>query len=323
VSHDGSRKVVLAALAGNVAIMTCKFVAAYFSRSTATLAEAVHSMADTGNEALLLVGIALAARPASARFPFGRASERYFWPFVVALMLLSMGGAFAVWEGVTHVISPAATPPGSRTWSYVVLGLSFVFETLSIRVALREFRETTGGKPWREALLGTRDPTVPLVLAEDATALVGLAVALLAVLLSQVTGWAWLDPVGSILIGVLLAVVAVVLAWVTHGLLIGASATLEDRARVLSLANATPRVLGVTQLLTMHLGPDDVLLALKVAFDPTLSVQEIEDTTNELERRIRTELPAMKKIFVEVDAHGDGRGVDSVRRSGAMDAPPP
>jgi cation diffusion facilitator family transporter len=312
LSHEGSRKVVIAALAGNIAIMTCKFVAAYLSRSTATLAEAIHSMADTGNEALLLVGIALAARPATARFPFGRASERYFWPFVVALMLLSMGGAFAVWEGVTHLLANDAAAQGSATSSYVVLGLSFLFEGLSIRVAFREFRATTGGKPWKEALLGTRDPTVPLVLAEDATALVGLLVALIAVFLSRVTGAAWLDPVGSILIGILLAAVAVILAWVTHGLLIGASATEEDRATVLELAHGTPRIVRITQLLTMHLGPDDVLLALKVAFDPTLTVVEIEETTNELERRIRGALPRMKKIFVEVDAHGDGRGTGSV-----------
>jgi cation diffusion facilitator family transporter len=320
LSQDGSRKVVIAALAGNVAIMTCKFVAAYFSRSTATLAEAIHSMADTGNEALLLVGMALAARPATVRFPFGRASERYFWPFIVALMLLSMGGAFAVWEGVTHILTPDLSPPGSRMWSYIVLGLSFLFESLSIRVAFREFRATTGGKPWREALLGTRDPTVPLVLAEDATALVGLAVALVAILLSQVTGWAWLDPLGSVLIGLLLAAVAVVIASVTHGLLIGESATAEDRAKVLELAHATPRIVRVTQLLTMHLGPDDVLLALKVAFDPTMTVQDVEDTTNELERRVRKELPTMKKIFVEVDSQGDGRGVDKPPGPSALEA---
>lgn len=321
MSHEGSRKVVIAALAGNVAIMVCKFVAAYASHSTATLAEAIHSMVDTANEGLLLVGMQLALKPATARFPFGRASERYFWPFVVALMLLSMGGAFAVWEGVTHILAPEKGEAASRTWSYVVLGLSLVFEGLSFRVAFHEFRAVAGRKPWRKALLETRDPTVTLVLAEDATALVGLTVALLAVLLSQVTGIAWFDPLGSVLIGLLLAVVALVLAFITHGLLIGESATPEDQRRVLEIAQATPNVQRVTQLLTLHLGPEDVLVAVKVAFDPALSVRQIEEATNDLERRVRTGLPSMKRIFVEVDSQGDGRGIDPEREAHELSDP--
>lgn len=323
MSQDGSRRVVVAALVGNVAIMTCKFVAAYASSSTATLAEAVHSMADTGNEALLLVGMQLALRPQSSRFPFGRASERYFWPFVVALMLLSMGGAFAVWEGVTHLLWPPTSPPASRTWSYAVLGASLVFEGLSFRVAFREFRATVGDRTWREAIFETRDPTVPLVLAEDATALIGLTVALVSVGLAAVTGKEWLDPLGSVVIGLLLGGVALVLAWITHGLLIGESARVEHQRKVIDLAEETPKVLKVTQLLTMHLGPDDVLLALKVAFDPASTAGDIEEATNDLERRVRAALPMMKRIFVEVDAHGDGRGVENTpgpRARGELEA---
>jgi cation diffusion facilitator family transporter len=308
MSHADSRKVVLAALAGNVAIAACKFAAAFLSHSTATLAEAVHSLADTGNQALLLVGMNLAARPATARFPFGRASERYFWPFVVAVMLLSVGGAFAIIQGVDHLLHPS-THEGSYVWSLAVLGVSLAMEGMSFRVAMQEFRKLTGGMPLQQALLEARDPTIPLVLAEDATAIIGLCVALLAVGVNALTGQGFWDPIGSIVIGALLCAVALVLAKVTHGLLIGESATPENQARALALASSVPGVERVTQLLTMHLGPDVVLLAMKIAFDPSLRVAQVEDVTNRIEEAIRAEMPQMRKIFIEADSRGDLRGI--------------
>ena len=312
MSHADSRKVVLAALAGNVAIAAAKFGAAFVSHSAATLAEAVHSLADTANQGLLLVGMALAARPASERFPFGRASERYFWPFVVALLLFTMGGAFAIFDGVQQLLHPVHEGSG-RLVSLCVLGVSLAIEAASFRVAFGEFRKLTAGQPIRRALLEARDPTVPLVVAEDATAMVGLVVALLAVAATALTGNAAWDPIGGIVIGVLLCVVAVVLAQITHGLLIGESATPEDRARVLALARDVDGIGAVTQLLTMHLGPDVVLLAMKIAFRPTLTVREVEDATNRLEAAIRAAMPQMRKIFIEADSRGDLRGVGEGR----------
>ena len=308
-----SRKVVVAALAGNVAIAVCKFAAAYLSQSASTLAEAVHSLADTGNQALLLVGMSLAARPADERFPFGRASERYFWPFVVALMLFSVGGAFAVIEGVHKLFHPAEVSAKTLIWSYGVLGVSLLIESLSFRVAWGEFRKVARGRRLRDAIFGTRDPTIPLVLAEDLTAIVGLTLALAAVALAQLTGRVLFDAVGSILIGLLLATVALTIARITHGLLIGESASPEDQARALVLAESVPGVKVVTQLLTMHLGPDVIILALKVAFRDGLDAAGIEDATNRIEEKIRAQLPAMRKIFVEVDSRGDGRGVERLR----------
>jgi cation diffusion facilitator family transporter len=305
-----TRKVVLAALAGNVAIATCKLGAAYLSRSTATLAEAVHSMADTGNQALLLVGMRLALRPADERFPFGRASERYFWPFVVALLLFSLGGAFAVFDGIEHLRHPSVEVH-ARGWSYAVLGVSLVMEGLSFRVALGEFRKLAAGRSLRRALLEARDPTIPLVLAEDTTAIVGLTLALAAVAASGWSGEDFWDPVGSVVIGVLLCAVAVVIAWITHGLLIGESATPEDREMVLQLTRDVDGVEAVTQMLTLHLGPDVVLLALKVAFRPTLNVIEVENVTNRIETAIRGALPQMRKIFIEADSRGDMRGISA------------
>jgi cation diffusion facilitator family transporter len=303
-----SRKVVLAALAGNVAIAACKFAASFPSHSTATLAEAVHSVADTGNQALLLVGMHLAAKPPNDRFPFGRASERYFWPFVVALLLFSVGGAFAIFDGADHLLHPRVQPH-DRTWSYAVLGVSLLLEGMSIRVAIGEFRKLADGRSLVESLTSARDPTIPLVLAEDATAIVGLVLALVAVGLSGATGAEFWDPVGSIVIGFLLCAVAVGLAWITHGLLIGESATPADRARVLELARDVDGVDGITQLLTLHLGPDVVLLAMKIAFRTTLNLQQIEDVTNRIESSIRGAMPHMRKIFIEPDSHGDMRGV--------------
>jgi cation diffusion facilitator family transporter len=305
-----SRKVVLAALAGNVAIAACKLAAAILSHSTATLAEAVHSLADTGNQALLLVGMRLALQPASERFPFGRAGERYFWPFVVALLLFSVGGAFAIFDGIDHLAHPLVEPH-TRGWSYGVLGVSLVMEGMSFRVALAEFRKLAAGRTLRRALLEARDPTIPLVLAEDLTAMAGLVLALLAVATSQLTGQDFWDPVGSVVIGALLCVVALAVAWITHGLLIGEGATLADRTRVLELVRSVDGVEAVTQLLTLHLGPDVVLLALKVAFRPTLTVGEVEAVTDRIEVAVRGAMPQMRKIFIEADSRGDMRGVAS------------
>ena len=312
-----SRKVVIAALAGNMAIATCKFGAAFLSGSTATLAEAVHSLADTGNQGLLLVGMRLAMRPADDRFPFGRSGEKYFWPFVVALMLFSVGGAFAIYDGVHHIANPSHGEQGSRYWSYGVLGVSLVFEAMSFRVAWREFQVLAKGRPWIQAVREARDPTIPLVLAEDTTAIIGLAIAFLAVLISHLTGQAFWDPLGSILIGVLLAVVAIALARNTHTLLVGSSADPEEQGHALALTEGVDGVEKVTQILTFHVGPDVVILAMKVAFKDDMKAAEIEACINEMERRIRAELPLMRKIFVEVDAHGDGRGIEGARKAWA------
>lgn len=316
MSAPDTKKVVIAALLGNLAIAACKFGAAFLSGSTATLAEAVHSVADTGNQGLLLIGMRLALRPADERFPFGRSGEKYFWPFVVALMLFSVGGAFAIYDGIHHIRHPV-TEHGSRLWSYGVLGVSLVFEAMSFKVAYGEFKVLAKGRHWLTAVREARDPTIPLVLAEDTTALFGLAIAFFAVLAADLTGIGMLDPLGSVCIGVLLCAVAVALARITHTLLIGASADPEDEGHALELTEGTPGVDKVTQLLTFHVGPDVAILSMKIAFEQTMTAGQIEDCINEMERRIRAEIPTMRKIFVEVDAHGDGRGLDRARKAWA------
>jgi len=311
-----SKKVVIAALAGNLAIATCKFGAAFFSGSTATLAEAVHSLADTGNQGLLLVGMRLASRPADERYPFGRSGEKFFWPFVVALMLFSVGGAFAIWDGIEHILHPP-TQHGSRWWSYGVLGVSIGMELMSFKVAYGEFKVLARGRPLMVAVREARDPTIPLVLAEDTTALIGLTIALIAVLASHLTGLDFLDPVGSVMIGLLLAVVAALLGKITHGLLVGASADPEEEGQALEITESVEGVDKVTQLLTFHVGPDVVILSMKIGFRTAMPVEDVEETINEIERRIRAKMATMRKIFIEVDAHGDGRGLERARKAWA------
>lgn len=302
---EGSLKVVMAALAGNLAIAVCKFGAAYFSKSAAMLAEAVHSVSDTGNQALLIVGMRLAMRPATEKHPFGRSGEQYFWPFIVSLLLFALGGAFAIYEGLHKMHVPGPESTGRQLLAaYVVLGVSVVFEGMSFSVAFKEFRAMRQGRSYREVLTDAKDVTVPLVLMEDTAALAGLTVALIGVAVSQLAHAPWIDGAASVVIGAILCSIAVFLAFETHGLLIGEGATRGDRERAERIVAGAPNVERVVEVLTLHIGPSDVILALKVAFSKGLTVDELEEAINEIERRVRGEMPQMKRIFVEPDSKG-------------------
>jgi cation diffusion facilitator family transporter len=301
VSHGGGKKVVLAALAANCGIAIVKLVVAAFSGSVTMLAEGVHSVADTANQALLLVGMTLATKREPNRYPLGRESERYFWAFVVSLTLFLLGGVFAIFEGLHKLRAPDEGPPPSVLWPVVVLGLSLALELGSFTVALKEFLRARNGRPIFQALFSGKDPTIPVVLLEDSGAVVGLFVALGALGVSRVTGSAVPDAVGSIVIGLLLCGIGILLAVDTHSLLIGEGASPELRARAQAIVEATPDVEAVTQLLSLHLGPESILLALKVRFRAGLTVAELERTVDALEERVRAEIPEMKRIFVEPD----------------------
>ncbi len=306
-SEGNNLRVVIAALAGNLLIAACKFAAAFVSGSVATLAEAVHSVADSANQVLLMVGLRRANRPSTYLHPFGHAAEAYFWPFIVSIMIFLLGGAFALYEGAHSlhalVSGESDAEQTSRFWSYVVLGASIVFESYSFSVAYAELRKMRGTRSLGETLMRSKDPTIPVVLMEDTAALVGLVVAFVAILLADVTGWPGWDAVGSLLIGVLLCVVAFVLSRRTHSLLIGEAASPEDRATVKRVALDVEGVgeRGVTQMLSMHLGPREVLLALKVDLARGQDIDAVEDTIDRLEAAIRAELPHMRFIFVEPD----------------------
>lgn len=298
------KKVVVAALLGNAGIALAKFVAAFISGSATMLAEAVHSVADATNQAFLLVGMKLSDTRTPDRHPLGRSKELYFWAFIVSLFLFFLGGVFAIYEGV-HKLTAPHEAPGSPLVPIVVLVVSLAMEGWSFSVALKEFNKQRAGASVRKALFESRDPTIPVVLLEDAGAVFGLAFALIAVIITSVTGDPRFDGMGSIVIGTLLCVIGVVLARDTRSLLIGEGITDEMRVRVLDVASASPDVVEVRQLLSLHLGPDSVLLALKVRFRPELELKQLEQAIDELESRIRAELPQMKRIFVEPDSNYD------------------
>jgi cation diffusion facilitator family transporter len=299
MSH-GNQKVVLAAMSGNAVITLCKFIAALLSGSAAMLAEAVHSLADTANQALLLLGSHLGKKSDPVRYPLGRASEIYFWAFVVAMMLFLLGGVFAIYEGVHKLFSPPHET-GSPVLPLIVLGVSVACEAASFVVAFREFRKQKGQRSVGAALFAGKDPTVPIVLLEDSGALIGLALATVSVLATWLSGSHLPDAIGSIAIGLLLCTIGVLLARDTKSLLIGEAATLEDRREAMAAIEGTPGVEAVTQMLTYHLGPETVLLALKIRFKASLSVADLEKVIDDLEARVRARVPVMKRIFVEPD----------------------
>lgn len=302
----GSRKVVLAALGGNALIAVAKFVAAWLSGSAAMLAEAVHSLADTANQGLLLFGMALSRKRDPKRFPLGRAREMYLWAFIVSLMLFLLGGVVALYEGIKKLTGPHEGH-GSVVAAVAVLGVSIVLELVSFRVAAKEFNRARGRRSIAAALFHGKDPTIPIVLLEDTAALAGLAVAFVAVGVMWATGNVVADGIGSVVIGLLLCGVGLMLAYETHGLIIGEAATPEMRAQALGVVAETPGVEGVSQMLTLHIGPDTVLLALKVRFRRGATVEEVEQVTNAVEERVRAAIPEMKKIFIEADGDYDPR----------------
>jgi cation diffusion facilitator family transporter len=317
MSHGGGdpKKVVRAALVANLAIAAAKFVAAFLSGSAATLAEAIHSLADSGNQILLLVGIVLAARPEDARHPFGRAAERYFWPFMVAVMLFTVGGAFSIFEGIAHLRHPAEIVRGDfGTWrsgpraSLVVLGVSVALEAYSCKVAYDEFTRERGQERVSRALFEGRDPTIPLVLLEDFAALAGLAIAFVAVLLTVITGDARIDACGSIGVGVLLVVVAAFVARDVHGLLIGEGLTDANLTRARATLASTEGVVRVVTVRSLHLGPHEALLGAKVAFDPRYGTAEIEAAIDRAEVALRDAVPILKYVYLEPDSDADTAG---------------
>jgi cation diffusion facilitator family transporter len=298
------RKVVLAALFGNLGISIAKFVAAWLSGSITMLAEGVHSVADTCNQGLLLIGMNLALKRDANRYPLGRAKESYFWAFIVSLFLFFLGGVYAIYEGV-HKLFEGGHETGSPLIPVIVLLVSIALESGSFYVAFREFNLSRAGRPIREALFHGKDPTIPVVLLEDTGAMLGLVFALIAVLATWLTGSPLADGIGSITIGLLLCGIGVVLAHDTRSLLIGESATPEMRERAIALARSCEGVEDVRQLLTMHLGPQSILAAFKVRFRPGMELRDIERTTDTIEERIRAEIPQMTRIFVEADSDYD------------------
>ncbi|HEY4376474.1 MAG TPA: cation diffusion facilitator family transporter, partial [Acidimicrobiales bacterium] len=303
--HGHGTRAVLAALLANLLIAAGKFVGFGFTGSSSMLAEGVHSVADTANQGLLLLGGRRAKKAADEEHPFGYGRERYFWAFVVALMLFSLGSLFAMFEGVRKIQNPEhITRPA---WAFGVLGFSMLMEGLSFRTARRESAEAKGDATFRQFIRHAKIPELPVVLLEDAAALVGLTLALAGVILSVVTKDGRWDGYGTLSIGVLLGLVAIILAIEMKSLLIGESASRKQRESIKAAIEIEPDVIQMIHLRTEHLGPDELLVCAKVEFLPELTVVEVADSINRVERNVRDNVPEARVMYIEPDVHDDHR----------------
>jgi cation diffusion facilitator family transporter len=283
-SVEESRTAVLAALLGNLALAILKGVSAAITGSAAMLAETFHSIADTGNQVLLFVGMRMARWPPDEDHPFGHGKNVYFWSLVVSVMLFTLGGAFSIWEGIRKVLHAGAAQP--MRWAFFVLGGAVVFESISLTVAARSFLKLKGKRSLGEYIAENRDPTLLTVLLEDTSALISLGLAAAGLTLTELTGRMFWDGAASIAIGLLLVVVAVMLAVENHSLLMGESAPPDVLARVVRAAREDPAVERVVGLRTMHLGPEAVLIVLQVGFRDTLGAADVESATERLRGKV-------------------------------------
>ena len=293
----GSTKAVVAALVANAVIAVAKFVAAGVTGSSAMFSEGIHSVADSGNQALLLLGHRRSQRPPDRRHPLGYGPEMYFWSLIVAMILFGLGGGFSLYEGIAHL--DHAEVPRDPVWNYVILGLAFVVEAIALKVAVGELSGRDSGRSFWSRLRSSKDPRVFVPIAEDAAALLGVVVAFLGVFLSRALQMPVLDAASSIVIGLILASVALFLAYETRGLLVGE--TIDDilEAKVRRVCREDPAVQGLERLLGVHLGPDDILLTMDVRFRSGAGREPVSRVVDRIERRIRAEDPRVRRIFVE------------------------
>lgn len=295
-----SRRAIAAAVAGNAAIAAIKFVAGALTGSSAMISEAIHSVVDMGNGGLLYHGLRRAQRPPDEEHPFGHGAEVYFWSLIVAVSIFGMGGGMSIYEGIIHLRHPV--PLHDPVINYVVLALAAFFESLSFSVAWRAFRPTKGERRAFAAIRAGKDPSLFTVLFEDTAALLGLTVAFLGVFLSHALHAPRLDALASVVIGLILIVAALWLAVESRSLLVGEAADPELVRALRDIVLADPSVIGLGAMLTMHLGPDDVLLNIEVQFTPGLRAEDIHVTVHRIEAAIAARHPEVSKIFIEVEA---------------------
>ena len=297
--QEGSRKAIIAAFFANLGIAIAKFAGFIITGSAGLLAEAGHSLADTGNQGLLMYGGKAGKRPADRAHPFGYGPERYFWSFVVALVLFSMGGLFALYEGYHKFKDPHEIE--SAGVAYAILGFAIVLESFSLRTAVKEANHVRGNRGWWEFVRTAKSPELPVVLLEDVGAEIGLFMALAGLSIAEFTGDARWDALGSIGIGILLVVIAIILAAEMKGLLIGESASPQNVEQIITALTSTDNVRSVIHMKTQHIGPDELIVAAKVEFEPTLTVSVLAATIDAAERALREAVPIAKLIYIEPD----------------------
>jgi cation diffusion facilitator family transporter len=295
-----SKKVIYAALAGNSLIAVTKFAAATITGSSAMFSEGIHSLVDTGNQVLLLHGMRKARKPPCKRFPFGHGKEIYFWSFAVAILIFAVGSGVSLYEGIIHTIHPE--PMGNPLINYIVLGLAMLFEGAAWYFALTEFTKTKGKWGYIEAVQRGKDPTLFVVLFEDSAAMLGIVVAFLGVLLVDLTGILIFDGIASIIIGLILGGTAVWLAYETKGLLIGESANEMVIEGIREIILTYDGIDNLNEVLTMHMGPDFILVNVSIDFRDNIPASNLEDTIARMDTQIKEKFPTVKRIFVEAES---------------------
>jgi cation diffusion facilitator family transporter len=298
--QEGSRKAIVAAFFANLGIAVAKFTGFVITGSAGLLAESGHSLADTGNQALLMLGSKRGKRPADRAHPFGYGSERYFWAFVVALVLFCMGGLFALYEGIDKLRHPHKVD--NVAVAFVILAIAIGLETFSLRTAVKESKPLrTNGMTWVQFIRTSKAPELPVVLLEDVGAEIGLAFAMVGLLVAELTGNPRWDAVGSMAIGVLLVVIALVLAAEMKPLLIGEAASDTDVALLTAALRSSAQVNSIIHMRTVHLGPDDLLVAAKVDFEHSLTVEQLAKAIDTAEIALRAAVPKTTTIYIEPD----------------------
>jgi len=300
MSAKSSKKAIYAALAGNGMIALTKFFASAYTGSSAMFSEAIHSVVDTGNQILLLYGIKRSERPADKTHPFGYGMEVYFWSFVVAILLFGLGSGVSIYEGISKIQNPH--PVTNPFVNYIVIGFAIIFETIAFSVAYRELRKTKGSQSLIKAIRTSKDPTIFTVLFEDFAALLGLMVAGLAIYLGEVLNLPILDGIASVIIGLILALTASLLAFECKGLLCGEAANDQIVAGIEDIVKGETDVLYINEILTMHLGPHDILLNISLDFKDAMSSGNVETTISELETSIKSKFPEIKRVFIEAQS---------------------
>jgi cation diffusion facilitator family transporter len=307
-----SKKAIYAAIAGNFAIAVTKFIGAGVSGSSAMLSEGIHSLVDTGNGGLLLLGIRRSQRPPDESHPYGYGKVLYFYTLIVAVLIFGLGGGFSMYEGILHTLDPGHGASGGTVvfgvaisglmLNTIVLSAAIGFEALAFRTAWQEFSKQRGNRGFMEAIRSSKDPTTFTVLFEDSAAMAGLIVALIGVHLASALHLPVIDGIASIIIGLILFGTATFLVWESKKLLIGEAADPAIRESVRSIAHAVPGVKGVGRIMSVHMGPYTLVLNLDIHFEPNLSAEKVEQAVDQMEKAIRTEHEYVKYIFVEVQS---------------------
>ena len=308
MASTSSKKVIYAALGGNFLIVITKIAASFMTGSSAMLSEAVHSLVDTGNQGLLLYGIRRSNRPADEKHPFGYGMELYFWTFVVAIIIFGLGAGVSIFEGIKKVQNPEIIKNASV--NYIVLAFALIFESVAWYVAFKEFRSKqynngTLKRGFFQTVRDSKDPTVFTVLFEDSAAMLGLVVAFIGIWLAENLDMPFLDGVASIIIGTILAITAALLAYESKGLLVGEGAATEVVTQIREIVNQEAGIIAINEILTMHMGPEDILSNLSIDFTDNLTSLEVEASISRLESAIKAKHHHIQRIFIEAQSIAD------------------